>query len=76
MFGKSKKILLGLMIVGFSAVNSSALAHNSGKVHSVHVGHKHAVVTVHKGPVVRNIIVLKKKQARLTRRLIRASFKN
>lgn len=75
----SKKILFAVTLLGLCGINSAALAHNPGKVHAIHAGHKHVVVAVHKPhlvPVMRSIVVVKKKQALLTRRLIRASLRH
>ncbi len=51
MFKNNLKFTIGVMLLGFCASTSSSLAHNPGKIHVVHYGHKH-VVTVVKKPVV------------------------
>ncbi len=62
MFKNKVKLTIGVMLLGFCASTSSSLAHNPGKIHLVHHGHKHVVTVVKKPalPVVTRTVVVAK----------------
>ncbi len=75
----SKIIIFGITLLGICGLNSIAQAHTSGKVHAIDTEHKHVVVKVQKPhlvPVVRRVVIIKKKHALLPRRVVRASLRH
>lgn len=73
---KSKfKLTIGVTLLGLCAFTSSSLAHGPGKIHTIHHGHKHVAVIVHKPllpltPVVTKTVVVTKKPIVVVKRPI------
>lgn len=78
----NKKIItfIGVSFFGFYVGHSSASAHVPGKINLVRSGHYHTAAVIYATPRVvvapRAVVVVKKRKARLTRRIIRAAIRH
>ncbi|MBL4602558.1 MAG: hypothetical protein JKY84_07430 [Emcibacteraceae bacterium] len=80
MIFKNLKLIFGVSVLGLCVMTSSANAHDPSRVRTINVNRDYVTVVVYQTPDTllrkRALRAAKRKQVRLTRRLVRASLRH